>query len=161
MLILPKICSGLSGQPISLNFSTMKRSVKNMVDEKELQWHSIRSSGAGGQHVNKVATAVQLRFDIAQSRSLPETVRQRLLQSSDQRINNRGEIVIDARRFRSQLRNRQDALARLLEFINVASVPTVPRKKIRRPKKWNENRLKQKQLRSKTKQLRRTNHTLD
>ena len=128
------------------------------INEKELHWHCIRASGAGGQHVNKVATAVQLRFDIKNSPSLSAEHRERILQSSDNRITNKGEIIIDARQHRSQQRNRQDALSRLLDFLEIASKPAVKRKKSRRPKGWNEKRLKQKLQRSQTKQLRKGNY---
>lgn len=125
------------------------------IDEKELHWQCIRASGAGGQHVNKVSTAVQLRFDIKNSASLSDTVKARVLNSRDNRINSKGEIVIDARQHRSQQRNRQAALQRLLEFLEQASKPRLNRKPPRRPKGWNEERLQQKHQRSQTKKLRR------
>ena len=124
------------------------------LDVSELNWQYIRASGAGGQHVNKVATAVQLRFDIKHSPSLPEAVRLRLLESNDQRINSKGEIIIDARRFRSQHRNREDALMRLSSVIKAACLPRKTRKKRRRPRSWNEKRLKHKRQRSEVKKLR-------
>ncbi len=91
------------------------------IDEKEIQEDFIRSSGPGGQNVNKVSTAVQLRFDVKHSPSLPEEVRERLMQIAGSRLTSEGILIIDARRFRQQERNRQDALNRLMELIRRAA----------------------------------------
>lgn len=98
------------------------------VDPAELEFHAIRAQGPGGQNVNKVSSAVQLRFDIAAS-SLPEPVRARLLALPDRRISDGGVLVIKAQSFRTQEANREDALRRLQELVN--SVAEAP--KARRP----------------------------
>jgi len=96
--------------------------------DDELEEKFIRSSGPGGQNVNKVATAVQLRFDVRQSLSLPERVREKILNSGDSRLTNDGELVLVANRHRTQEANRRDALERLKEIIRGAAY--VPRKRI-------------------------------
>ncbi len=100
------------------------------IPDEEIQFRAIRAQGAGGQNVNKVSTAIHLRFDV-QSSSLPERCKQKLLELSDQRLNADGQIVIKAQRYRSQEKNRADALARLAELIR----DTVKVEKRRRPTK--------------------------
>ena len=99
------------------------------IDESEIQEYFVRASGPGGQNVNKVATTVQLRFDVANSHSLPEEVRKRLISLAGNRITEDGILIIDARRFRTQGRNREDATDRLVELIrNAAQRPKIRRK---------------------------------
>ena len=100
------------------------------IPDEEIQFRAIRAQGAGGQNVNKVSTAIHLRFDV-QSSSLPERCKQKLLALSDQRLNADGQMVIKAQRYRSQEKNRADALARLAELIR----DTVKVEKRRRPTK--------------------------
>ena len=99
------------------------------IDESEIQEYFVRASGWGGQNVNKVATTVQLRFDVANSRSLPDEVRESLISLAGNRITEDGILIIDARRFRTQRRNREDATDRLVELIrDAAKRPKIRRK---------------------------------
>lgn len=126
------------------------------INEGEIRLRFVRASGPGGQKLNKVATAVQLRFDVAKSPSLPEDVRQRLIKLAGRRITSAGILVIDARRFRTQERNRQDAVDRLVALIRRATHRPKPRRKTRPSKAAKARRLSDKRHRRETKQLRRT-----
>ena len=109
------------------------------IPSSEIDFAAIRAQGKGGQNVNKVASAVQLRFDAARSRALPEQVRARLLALRDQRIANDGVIVIKAQQFRSQEQNKADALERLAELIRRALVAPKPRRPTK-PTRSSQNR---------------------
>jgi ribosome-associated protein len=124
------------------------------IDERELSETFIRASGPGGQNVNKVSTAVQLRFDARNSPSLPEPVRQRLLHLAGHLLTDDGVIVITAQRFRTQEKNREDALARLVALIREAVPPPVPRTATRPTLASRRRRLEDKRQRSQTKSLR-------
>jgi len=125
------------------------------VRESELKLDFIRSSGPGGQNVNKVATAVQLRFDVFRSPSLPEAVRRRLARIAGRRVSKEGVLLIDARRFRTQERNRQDAVERLAQWIRKALEKPKKRIKTRPTLSSKDRRLEGKRRRSETKRLRR------
>ncbi len=126
------------------------------LDEDELQFTFVRSSGPGGQHVNKVATAVQLRFNVMNSRCLPDDVRQRLITQAGKRITDAGILLIDARRYRSQERNRCDAVDRLREMIEKAAIQPKRRRKTRPSLESKRRRLEAKHRRGEKKKLRRT-----
>ncbi len=124
------------------------------LDERELEETFIRASGPGGQNVNKVSSAVQLRFDVRHSPSLPEPVRERLERLAGSRLTRDGVLIITAQRFRTQERNREDAVARLVELVQRAAVAPVPRRPTRPTLGSRQRRLEAKGQRSVVKKLR-------
>jgi len=126
-----------------------------VIDEREIHEEFVRSSGPGGQNVNKVATAVKLRFDAAKSPSIPEDVRKRLKRLAGKRLTREGVLVIDARRFRTQEQNRRDAMERLTELLRRAA--TKPKRRIRtKPTAASrKRRIEEKVQRGETKKARR------
>lgn len=125
------------------------------IPDSEIDIHAVRSQGAGGQHVNKVSTAVHLRFDIAAS-SLPEFHKEQLRLLKDHRISQEGVITIKAQQHRSQEQNREDALARLRELIQRAAAPRKKRKATKPTKGSQQRRVEHKKKHGRLKSLRRT-----
>jgi ribosome-associated protein len=131
------------------------------IDEKDLTWDFVRSSGPGGQNVNKVSTAVQLRFDVTNSPSLPDDVKQRLVKLAGRRMTKDGELIIDARQYRYQERNRQDALSRLVDLIEKATKKHKPRRKTAPSLGSKVKRLETKRQQGEKKRFRQTVRDLD
>ena len=125
------------------------------IPEREVQLRFIQASGPGGQNVNKVASAVELRFDVKHTRALTEQVRDRLVLHSGKRLNNDGVLVIQARRFRSQERNRQDAIERLVRLVRRAALPVKTQRRTKPTRASQERRLESKKRRSSKKEHRR------
>jgi len=132
-----------------------------VVDEREIEERFVRSSGPGGQNVNKVSTAVQVRFDVRRSPALPADVRMRLERLAGARLTRDGMLVITAQRHRTQARNREDALERLIELIRRAAVVPVKRRSTKPTAASRERRIESKKRRAVIKGLRRSKPALD
>jgi ribosome-associated protein len=131
------------------------------IDEREIEENFVRASGPGGQNVNKLATAVQLRFDVRRSPSLPEGVRTRLERLAGTRMTRDGVLVIIAQRHRTQARNREDALDRLVDLLRRAAVVPRPRRPTRPTAGARERRIEAKKHRGGVKRQRRAKPALD
>lgn len=126
------------------------------LDESEIGMDFVRSSGPGGQNVNRVATAVQLRFDIKNSPNLPEDVRERLLEIAGNKVTRNGVLIIEASRFRTQEKNRNDAVSRLTALIQKAAKKPAVRRKSKPTPGSRRQRLETKRQRGKVKELRKS-----
>ena len=130
------------------------------IDERELEFDFVRASGPGGQNVNKVATAVQLPFDATHS-TLPEEAKKRLMQLAGKRISSEGILLIEAKRFRTQEQNREDALQRVVELVQKALIPPKPRKKTKPTAVSKLKRLEAKKIKADTKRLRKKSFDIE
>ena len=125
------------------------------IDERDLQFDFVRASGPGGQNVNKVATAVQLRFDVRAS-SLPEEVKTRLIHIAGKRITSEGILILEAKRFRTQEQNREDAIQRFVDLARKSLEKPKARRKTKPTKTSKEERLKGKKRRGEVKRIRQS-----
>jgi ribosome-associated protein len=124
------------------------------IEERELQFEYIRASGPGGQKVNKVATAVQLRFDVINSSSLASDIKGRLVHLAGKRVNTDGVLIIEAKRFRTQEQNREDATQRFVELLQRSVIKPKKRLKTKPTRASKETRLKKKKRRGEVKKIR-------
>ena len=131
------------------------------LDEREIEESFVRSSGPGGQNVNKLSTAVQMRFDVRRSPSLPNDVAVRLMRLAGKRLTKEGVLVIVAQNHRTQERNRAEALERLVRLIQQAAIRPIPRRVTKPTKASREKRLEGKKIRSNIKGMRQRKPSLD
>lgn len=124
------------------------------LDERELQFDYVRASGPGGQNVNKVATAVQLRFDVVNSPSLASDLKGRLIRLAGKRVNADGVLIIESRRFRTQEANREDAIQKFTDLLRRSLLPPKPRRKTKPTAASREKRLAQKKQKGEVKRQR-------
>lgn len=136
-------------------FIMLEISPSLQIDERELQIDFIRASGPGGQNVNKVATAVQLRFDV-RAASLPEDVKARLIQLAGRRMTGEGVLLIEAKRFRTQEQNRADAIQRFVELVRKSLLKPKARRKTKPTAASREERLKEKKRKGEIKKMRQS-----
>jgi ribosome-associated protein len=136
--------------------ATLRVTRQIAIPRSELRFTFVRSSGPGGQNVNKVASKAVLRWNASHSTAIPDEVRERFVSQFARRINDQGELVLTSQRYRDQQRNVEDCLAKLTSMIRSAATKPRPRKKTRPPKGARESRLKEKRATSEKKQRRRT-----
>ena len=136
------------------SFDPLRVNSRIFIPQSELRFTFVRSSGPGGQNVNKVNSKAQLRWSVTRSESLPEDVRGRVLSRYARRINDRGEIVLTSQRYRDQARNIGDCLTKLREMLAAVATPPKRRKKTRPPKSASESRLRDKRAKAEKKRSR-------